>query len=149
MRKDDILLGVMAVYRNEVRPFTEKQITLLQSFAVQGAIALDNARLFNEVQERTSEIERTRAHMATVLDNMGDGVMLFDKNFDIQFINRQHQYFQRFPEEIVHVGASGHDMMRFLVRRGDFGTDSPPEHILKERTDSFSTLKARVTSASR
>ena len=135
LRKDDLLLGVMAVYRNEVRPFTEKQIALLQNFALQAAIALDNTRLFNEVQERTSEIERTRAHMATVLDNMGDGVMLFDKNFDIQFINRQHQYFQRFPEEIVHVGASGHDMMRFLVERGDFGSDGTPQQIQKQRTE--------------
>ena len=134
LRKDDLLLGVMAVYRTDVRPFSEKQIALLQNFAVQAAIALQNARLFNELKERTDDVERTRTIMQTVLDNMGDGVMLFDKNFDIQFINRQHQYFQRFPEEIVHPGASGHDMMRFLVKRGDFGTDGTPEEVLARRT---------------
>src|SRR5262249_50817119 len=121
LRKDDLLLGVMAVYRTEVRPFSDKQVALLQGFAVQAAIALWNARLFREVQERTEEIERTRRDMQTVLDNMGDGVMLFDKDFKVQLINERHRYFQQFPEDVVYPGASGHDMIAFQAQRGDFG----------------------------
>jgi PAS domain S-box-containing protein len=134
LRKDDLLLGVMAVYRKEVRPFSDKQIKLLQNFAVQAAIALWNARLFGEVQERTKEIERTRAHMQTVLDNMGDGVMLFDKDFKVQFINQRHRYFQQFPEDVVRAGASGRDMIAFQAQRGDFGPPANFEEIVKERT---------------
>jgi signal transduction histidine kinase/DNA-binding NarL/FixJ family response regulator len=133
LRKDDLLLGVMAVYRTEVRPFSEKQIALLQGFAVQAAIALWNARLFREVQERTEEIERTRHHMQTVLDNMGDGVMLFDKDFKVQLINQRHRYFQQFPEDVVYPGASGHDMIAFQAKRGDFGPVANFEEIVKER----------------
>jgi PAS domain S-box-containing protein len=133
LRKDDLLLGVMAVYRNEVRPFTEKQIALLQNFAVQAAIALDNARLFRQVQERTDEIERTRQIMQTVLDNMIGGVMLFDRDFNLQFVNRQVVEFQNYPPELVKAGTSGFDVLRFQVERGDFGQVKDVEAKVRER----------------
>src|SRR4029079_16848882 len=50
IRNDDIV-GVINVYRQEVRPFTEEQISLLENFASQAVIAIENARLFNETQE--------------------------------------------------------------------------------------------------
>jgi GAF domain-containing protein len=57
--KGDDLLGVINVYRGEVKPFTDKQIALLETFADQAAIAIENARLFDVVQARTRELSQS------------------------------------------------------------------------------------------
>ncbi len=59
MLRADELLGVIIIYRYEVRPFTESQVALIETFADQAAIAIENARLLTELQSRTADLTRS------------------------------------------------------------------------------------------
>ena len=70
MFKAGSVVGGITIYRSEVRPFTQKQIDLVSTFASQAVIAIENVRLFNEIQEKSAQLEVAGRHKSEFLANM-------------------------------------------------------------------------------
>jgi two-component system, NtrC family, sensor kinase len=126
LRKGGALDGIILAARREIRPFAEKEIALLENFAAQAVIAMENARLLDEIRQRQQELRVT-------FDNMVDGVAMFDEVSHLAAWNRNFQELLQLPDEFL---AQRHDLdtyIRYLVERGEFGETDPEMQIARLR----------------
>ena len=106
--KDGAVLGSMSLYRQEVRPFSEKHRVLMEGFAAQAVIALENARLFEESQRRAAELEESNrqkeqllGELHAVLDTIDYGVLFMDRELRGRVVNRAFRKMWGMPEAFI------------------------------------------------
>jgi GAF domain-containing protein len=142
MLKEDDLAGAIIIYRQEVRPFTDKQIALLQNFAAQAVIAIENTRLLNELRQRTTDLtesleqQTATANVLSVISSstgdlepifrtmLGNAVRICDAKFGNLFRFDANEF-----DLAAQLGAPP-KYAEFLSRRGPFQS---PRGLLLDR----------------
>jgi two-component system, NtrC family, sensor kinase len=136
--REDALLGVFAISRTRVEPFTDKEIELATTFADQAVIAIENARLFDELRESQAELRVT-------FDNMGDGVAMFGANTHLAAWNRNLQEMLDLPNALLTDRPSFAELFHYLAERGEFASADLEAELSRSLEDTSREMRYERT----
>jgi two-component system, NtrC family, sensor kinase len=140
MLKDDELVGAITIYRTEVRPFTDKQIELVQNFAAQAVIAIENARLLSELRQRTDDLTEsleqqtaTSEVLKVISSSPGELEPVFKAMLEnaVRVCDAKFGTLFRYDGELLHLAAGTGTppaFAEFQRRRGPFRTEAGTLH---------------------
>src|SRR5580704_15034364 len=125
MLKDEVLIGAINIFRQEVRPFTDKQIELVQSFAAQAVIAIENTRLLNELRESLQQQTATSEVLGVISSSPGDLDPVFQAVLEnaTRICEAKFGTLFRFDGKYLHPAAQFNtplELLEALTRRGPF-----------------------------
>ena len=147
MLKDDELVGAIVIYRQEVRPFTDKQIELVQNFGAQAVIAIENTRLLNELRQRTTDLtesleqQTATSEVLSVISSspgelepvfqamLANAVRICDAKFGVMYRSDNEAF-----DPVALFGAPP-ALSEFLQQRGSFRPDAGTglDHLLQTK----------------
>jgi two-component system, NtrC family, sensor kinase len=136
--REQKLLGIFSLNRNHADPFTAKEIELATTFADQAVIAIENARLFDELRERQAELRVT-------FDNMGDGVAMFSTDTHLAAWNRNLQEMLDLPNALLTGRPSFAELFRYLAERGEFGSADLEAELSRSLEDTSREMRYERT----
>ena len=136
--REDKLIGVYSLARTRVEPFTDKEVELATTFADQAVIAIENARLFEELRERQAELRVT-------FDNMGDGVAMFGADRQLVAWNRNLQEMLDLPEALLISRPSFAELFHYLAARGEFGSADVEAELSRSVEDTSREMRYERT----
>src|SRR3954451_20192966 len=136
--RENTLIGVFSIVRTRVDPFTNKEIELASTFADQAVIAIENARLFEELRERQAELRVT-------FDNMGDGVAMFGADKRLASWNRNWQKMLDLADPFLISRPNFAELFRYLAARGEFDSTDLEAEVSRSLDDTGREMRYERT----